>query len=65
MHQGCWEIKQISGAKYATEFWRKAVGEFVGNNFQEDVYQDEYWGRVVRQQFVSTGPDLSKDLLKA
>jgi predicted acetyltransferase len=62
MHQGCWEIKQISGAEYATEFWRKTVGEFTGNDFQEDVYQDEYWGQVVRQQFVSTSPDPSKEL---
>ena len=53
MHQGRWEIKQISGAECATEFWRKVVGEFTGNNFQEDLYQDDYWGPVVRQQFVS------------
>ena len=57
MHQGCWEIKQISGAEYATAFWRKTVGEFTGNNFQEDVYQDEYWEQVVRQQFVSAIPN--------
>jgi predicted acetyltransferase len=66
MHKGRWEIKQISGAEYASEFWRKTVGTFTGNKFQEDVYQDEYWGRVVRQQFVSTCSDLvGEDLVEA
>ncbi|SDX89737.1 hypothetical protein SAMN05421644_11834 [Allochromatium warmingii] len=51
-YPGCWEIKQISGAEYATAFWRKTLAELTGTAFEEDVYQDEYWGAVVRQRFV-------------
>lgn len=52
-HPGTWEIKQITGAEYATEFWRKTLRDYTRNNYQEDVYHDEYWGRVVRQQFTA------------
>ena len=44
---------QISGVEYATEFWRKTVRELAENEFEEDVNQDTYGGRVVRQQFIS------------
>ena len=27
--------------------------DYTRNNYQEDVYQDPYWGRVVRQQFTT------------
>lgn len=51
-HQGDWEIKQISGAADATAFWRRVIADFTGGVFREDVYQDGYWGQVVRQRFV-------------
>lgn len=54
-HQGAWQIKQISGAEYATAFWRKVIDDFTGGDFQENAYQDAYWGNVVRQRFMSRG----------
>lgn len=48
---GQWEIKQIAGASKATEFWRRAVGEFTRGGFEEDRHDDPMWGRVVRQRF--------------
>lgn len=50
---GHWEIKQIAGATKATEFWRRAVGEFTAGSFAEDHHDDPLWGRVVRQRFVA------------
>jgi predicted acetyltransferase len=50
---GSWEIKQIAGAEYAAEFWRKAIGTFPQTEFQEDRYNDPYWGTVTRQRFVT------------
>ena len=52
-HAGAWEVKQISGADQATAFWRRVIDDFTGGAYQEDRYQDAYWGQVVRQQFVS------------
>jgi predicted acetyltransferase len=52
---GSWEIKQIAGASKATDFWRRAIGEFTAGRFTEDVYEDAIWGRVVRQRFVVNG----------
>ncbi|TYT74303.1 GNAT family N-acetyltransferase [Desulfobotulus mexicanus] len=53
MYRGRWEVKQISGAEHATAFWRKAIGGFTKGKFQEDFYNDAYWGRVIRQRFDS------------
>ena len=51
MYPGTWVVKQIEGADYATVFWRKAIGNFAGNKFEEDKYIDPYWGLVTRQTF--------------
>jgi len=51
-YPGRWEVKQIDGAKCAIFFWRKVISEFTGSNFAEDQYEDQYWGKVTRQQFV-------------
>ncbi|MFN5516017.1 MAG: hypothetical protein ACK5CA_15070 [Cyanobacteriota bacterium] len=45
----------MSGADYAVHFWRKTVAEFTGDQFEEDVYQDEYWEEVIQQRFRSLG----------
>jgi predicted acetyltransferase len=50
-YPGRWEIKQIAGAEYATIFWRRAIGDFAGGGFREDVFDDPYWGTVTRQRF--------------
>ena len=50
-HPGKWEIKQIAGADYASEFWRKTIKRFSQTPFIEDHYDDPYWGSVTRQQF--------------
>ncbi|MCB9480358.1 MAG: hypothetical protein H6680_00860 [Desulfobacteraceae bacterium] len=47
---GKWEIKQIQGAEYASEFWRKAICDS-GISYDEDKYDDPYWGVVTRQKF--------------
>ena len=57
---GRWEIKQIAGAEYASEFWRKTIGSFPAAEFREDKYNDPYWGMVTRQTFViAAAPGLS------
>ncbi|KZN49941.1 GNAT family N-acetyltransferase [Pseudoalteromonas luteoviolacea] len=48
---GNWTIKQITGADYATEFWRSAITMLPGLDLIEDKYEDEYWGEVTRQRF--------------
>lgn len=53
---GKWEIKQIARAEYAAEFWRKTIGAFPPMEFQEDQYDDSYWGMVTRQRFVIATP---------
>lgn len=53
MLPGQWEVKQIRGAEYASEFWRRVIGEFTQGVFVEDKYEDPYWGLVTRQQFAT------------
>jgi predicted acetyltransferase len=50
---GKWEIKQIAGAEYAAEFWRKTIGTFPQTEFREDRFDDPYSGKVTRQRFVT------------
>ncbi|MEB3362120.1 MAG: hypothetical protein VKI42_08375 [Synechococcaceae cyanobacterium] len=51
MFPGRWQIKQIEGANYASDFWRKAIARFQHGSFTEDRYHDPYWGFVTRQSF--------------
>ncbi|RZM75501.1 hypothetical protein C3B51_18620 [Pseudoalteromonas rubra] len=48
---GFWTIKQIAGAEYATQFWRRAIATAGITQVTEDTYVDPYWGTVTRQQF--------------
>lgn len=51
LHPGKWIIKQIAGAEYATSFWRRVIGEFTNNDYQEELFHDDYWGKVTMQTF--------------
>lgn len=51
MYPGEWEIKQIAGAEYASEFWRKTITTFGLKSYEENSYEDPYWGVVTRQRF--------------
>lgn len=55
MFPGEWEIKQISGAEYASVFWRKTITTFNNTPYQEERYDDPYWGIVTRQRFRAEG----------
>ena len=57
MRPGPWQVKQLQGAGHATCFWCKVIDEFTGCEYVQDEYDDPYWGRVVRQCFVSEPPD--------
>ncbi|MES0869116.1 GNAT family N-acetyltransferase [Pseudovibrio sp. SCP19] len=48
---GNWQIKQIEGADHATAFWRAVVSDYTLGHYQEDSYNDPYWGNVTRQTF--------------
>lgn len=50
-HPGQWQVKQIEGADHAVFFWRHVIAGYTDNSFTEDEYQDDYWGRVIRQVF--------------
>ena len=54
LHPGRWVIKQILGAEYATEFWRRAIQQF-GVPFEQVKQVDDYWGPVTMQQFEVIG----------
>lgn len=51
MFPGEWEIKQIAGANGASEFWRKSIRAFGQIEYEEDSYEDSYWGNMTRQRF--------------
>ena len=52
-HPGPWQVKQLQDAGYATCFWCRVIDEFTGSDYSQDELDDPYWGRVVRQCFVS------------
>lgn len=50
-HKGNWEIKQLLKAHFASKFWRKVLDKYTKGNFKEDIYEDLYWSKVIRQSF--------------
>ncbi|MTI16188.1 hypothetical protein E1162_02925, partial [Rhodobacteraceae bacterium RKSG542] len=50
-YKGDWEVKQIEGADRAIAFWRATIGDYTNSAYQEDTYEDAYWGTVTRQRF--------------
>lgn len=50
-HKGSWQVRQIQGATKAIRFWRKVIGKYTNEKYQEDFIEDKTWGLVTRQQF--------------
>lgn len=53
---GKWQVRQISGADHATQFWRRVIAQIQHSNFQEAVVDDPEWGQVTRQCFSTFAP---------
>lgn len=53
MYQGEWEVKQIAGATFAHKFWKQTISNYTKSNFEEDIFEDAYWGKVRLQKFKS------------
>lgn len=49
-YPGKWTVKQLEQAIHATSFWHQALTE-LGIPYEETIFMDEYWGRVVMQTF--------------
>jgi predicted acetyltransferase len=41
--RGLWEVRQKAENHAATEFWRRAIGRYMGGRFEEVVLDDERW----------------------
>ena len=54
MMPGHWVSKQIEGADRPIAFWRRAIGAYTKEQYQEDIFQDPYWGPVTRQSFTTS-----------
>ena len=52
LHRGTWEVRQRAGNAAARAFWRKAIGAYTNERFDEVVVADERWQGWV-QRFVS------------
>ena len=50
LFKGQWQIKQIAGADYATQFWQETLRCYQVEQFSEDYFTDPYWGKVTRQK---------------
>ncbi|HNY32794.1 MAG TPA: hypothetical protein PKO15_18060 [Fibrobacteria bacterium] len=54
---GGWVVKQLVAATSAQAFWRRALATLPCQDLSEDLFQDPYWGQVVRQRFRWTQPN--------
>lgn len=48
---GGWEVKQLAEAHAAQAFWRRTLESLPCQDLREDLFEDPYWGSVVRQRF--------------
>jgi predicted acetyltransferase len=54
LYLGDWQVRQISGADYAYNFWISVIKEYTNDNFTDSVEKDAEWCTVRIQRF-STG----------
>jgi predicted acetyltransferase len=40
---GRWEVREQPGNDGATAFWRRVIGQYTGDSFEERVFSDEKW----------------------
>ena len=52
-YPGPWQVRQISGAGLAKQFWIKTISEFSHGHFSESIVYDQYWGQMSVQTFDS------------
>ena len=50
-YPGRWQVKQLIEAQKAQVFWRKVISKYTSGKFEEEIYEDSYWGKVNRQLF--------------
>lgn len=53
MHKNMWQIRQISGADKAINFWRHVISKYTNNNYQDEITDDSDWGIVTKQTFTN------------
>lgn len=53
LFRGKWEIREIDNNKSAQQFWRKVIGEYTNNKFEEHVFANADWSGPI-QIFEST-----------
>ena len=58
-HPGAWQVSQIPENKAAITFWRKVIGRYTHDNFEELTLDNEHWHGPV-QSFIAI-PDQNPD----
>lgn len=53
---GCWVVKQLVAAQEAQAFWARCLAGLPCRELSHEEIVDPYWGPVVRQEFLWTGP---------
>ncbi len=51
-HPGAWQVSQIPENKAAITFWRKVIGRYTHNDFEEFTLDNEHWHGLV-QSFIA------------
>ncbi len=59
-HPGSWQVGQITQNSAAATFWRKVIGRFSGENYEEYLLDNENWRGPV-QAFISLAPKVTPD----
>lgn len=59
-HPGQWQVRQITGADHAINFWRYVIKKYTDNHYKEAVVNDNYWGKVTRQRFLAHSSKVKK-----
>jgi len=53
LHPGRWQVKQISGADRAYDFWMNMISEYTAGKFENTMEPSPMWGSVRVQRFSS------------
>jgi predicted acetyltransferase len=57
-HHGAWQVSEINENQAAVTFWRKVIGRYTHDNFEEHILDNQHWRGPV-QAFIALSPELT------
>lgn len=62
-HQGAWQVSEMNENQAAITFWRKVIGRYTHDNYEEHILKNEHWHGPV-QTFIAPSAHAKTDQME-